>query len=59
MEQVVVEIDTKSGKIYKGLSEEGKLQFQRQAILIIEKALRDAKLLEDPPLLAGTNNGSE
>jgi hypothetical protein len=57
MERIVLEVDDTVGKVYRGLSEESKQQFNQTVSLMVKKAVNDAPFAEYSKLLDET--GSE
>jgi hypothetical protein len=57
MERIVLEVDDTVGKIYRGLSQESKQQFNQTVSLMVKKAANDATFAEYSKLLDDT--GSE
>lgn len=57
MERIVLEVDDTVGKIYNGLSEESKQQFNQTVSMMVKKAVNDATFAEYSKLLDET--GSE
>jgi hypothetical protein len=56
MERIVLEVDDTVGKIYNGLSEESKRQFNQTISLMVKKAVNDATFAEYSKLLDETGN---
>ncbi|MDF2431448.1 MAG: hypothetical protein JWP44_1079 [Mucilaginibacter sp.] len=56
MERIVLEVDDTVGKIYRGLSQESKQQFNQTVSLMVKKAANDATFAEYSKLLDETGN---
>jgi hypothetical protein len=56
MEQIVLEVDDTVGKIYKGLTNESKQQFNQTVSLMVKKAVNDTTFAEYSKLLDETGN---
>jgi hypothetical protein len=56
MERIVLEVDDTVGKIYRGMSQESKQQFNQTVSLMVKKAVNDVTFAEYSKLLDDTGN---